>query len=67
MRGASIDGVWTGVRDQFEGVFGSLTNPQSRISGNSFGASFIVQGEWVSIDDEVLVLAAPSGRSTCGR
>lgn len=55
----SLDGVWTGVRDQFEGVFGSLTNPQSRISGNSFGQSFIVQGEWVSVDAEVLVLAAP--------
>ncbi len=55
----SMDGVWTGVRDQFEGVFGSLTNPQSRISGNSFGSSFIIQGEWVSADHEVLVLAAP--------
>ncbi len=55
----SMDGVWTGVRDQFEGAFGGLTNPQSRISGNSFGGSFIVQGEWVSVDNEVLVLAAP--------
>ena len=55
----SMDGVWTGVRDQFEGVFGSITNPQSRISGNSFGSSFLIQGEWVSADNEVLVLAAP--------
>ena len=55
----SMDGVWTGVRDQFDSVFGSLTNPQSRISGNSFGSSFVVQGEWVSVDEEVLVLAAP--------
>jgi transglutaminase-like putative cysteine protease len=55
----SMDGVWSGVRDQVDGVFGSLTNPQSRISGNSFGSSFIVQGEWVSVDDEALVLAAP--------
>jgi transglutaminase-like putative cysteine protease len=55
----SLDGVWTGVRDQFEGTFGSLTNPQSRISGNSFGRSFVVQGEWVSVDEPVLVLAAP--------
>ncbi len=54
----SLDGVWTGVRDQFEGTFGSLTNPQSRISGNSFGRSFVVQGEWVSVDEPVLVLAA---------
>ena len=37
----NLDGVWTGVRDQFEGVFGSLTNPQSRITGSSFGPSFI--------------------------
>ena len=55
----SMDGVWTGVQDQFDSVFGSLTNPQSRISGNSFGSSFVVQGEWVSVDEEVLVLAAP--------
>ncbi|MDQ2688641.1 MAG: DUF3488 and transglutaminase-like domain-containing protein, partial [Chloroflexota bacterium] len=55
----SMDSVWTGVRDQFEGVFGSLTNPQSRITGNSFGSAFNVQGEWVSRDAEVLVLAAP--------
>jgi transglutaminase-like putative cysteine protease len=55
----SFDGVWTGVRDQFEGVFGSLTNPQSRITGNSFGAGFNVQGEWFARDDEALVLAAP--------
>ena len=54
----SLDGVWTDVRDQFEGVFGSLTNPQSRITGNSFGPSFTVRGEWVSNDAEVLVLAA---------
>jgi transglutaminase-like putative cysteine protease len=54
----SFDGVWTGVRDGVEGVFGSLTNPQSRISGNTFGAGFTIQGQWVSNDDEVLVLAA---------
>lgn len=54
----SLDGVWTGVRDQFEGVFGSLTNPQSRITGSSFGPSFTVFGEWVSNDEEVLVLAS---------
>jgi len=55
----SFDGVWTGVRDQFEGVFGTLTNPQSRVTGSTFGASFTVQGEWVSNDDEALVVAAP--------
>jgi transglutaminase-like putative cysteine protease len=55
----SFDGVWTGVRDQFEGVFGTLTNPQSRITGGTFGASFTVQGEWVSNDQEALTVAAP--------
>lgn len=54
----SLDGVWTGVRDQFDGVFGSLTNPQSRITGTSFGPGFAVRGEWISNDEEVLVLAA---------
>ena len=55
----SLDGAWTGVRDQFEGVFGSLTNPQSRISGDTFGSSFVIQSEWVSVDDEAMVVAAP--------
>jgi len=57
----SFDGVWTGVRDSFEGVFGSLTNPQSRLTGSTFGSSFTVQGEWVSNDEEALTLAAPRG------
>ena len=54
----NLDVVWSEVRDQFEGVFAGLTNPNSRISGNTFGPSFTVFGEWVSNDDEVLVLAA---------
>jgi transglutaminase-like putative cysteine protease len=53
-----LDDVWIGVRDELEGVFGSLTNPDSRISGSSFGPSFTVSGEWVSADDEALVLRA---------
>jgi transglutaminase-like putative cysteine protease len=53
-----LDGVWTGVRDELEGVFGSLTNPSSRISGNAFGPSFTVAGEWVSSDEEALILRA---------
>ncbi|MEO7296063.1 MAG: transglutaminaseTgpA domain-containing protein [Candidatus Limnocylindria bacterium] len=55
----SFDSVWTGMRDQFEGAFGSLTNPNSRITGSTFGSSFTVQGEWVSRDEEALTLAAP--------
>ncbi len=54
----SFDGVWTGVRDQFEGAFGGLTNPQSRITGSSFGSSFTVSGTWISNDDEALTVAA---------
>lgn len=54
----SFDGVWTGVKEQFDGVFGSLTNPQSRITGTSFGPGFAVRGEWISNDEEALVLAA---------
>jgi hypothetical protein len=54
----NLDVVWTEVRDQFEGVFAGLTNPNSRISGNTFGPSFTVFGDWVSNDEEVLVLAA---------
>ncbi len=54
-----LDGVWTGVQDQFEGVFGNLTNAQSRLTGSTFGGSFTVQGEWVSKDDPVLTVAAP--------
>ena len=54
----SFDGVWTGVRDQFEGAFGGLTNPNSRITGNSFGSSFRVSGTWISNDEEALTVAA---------
>ncbi|HEX2884151.1 MAG TPA: transglutaminaseTgpA domain-containing protein [Candidatus Limnocylindria bacterium] len=55
----SFDGVWDGVREEFEGVFGGLTNPESRLSGDSFGSGFTVSGSFVSNDDEVLILAAP--------
>ncbi|HUH16843.1 MAG TPA: transglutaminaseTgpA domain-containing protein, partial [Methylomirabilota bacterium] len=54
----AFDDVWTDARDHFEGVFGSLTNPDSRITGSSFGPSFAVTGSWVSRDAEVLRVAA---------
>ncbi|MGH2357140.1 MAG: transglutaminase TgpA family protein, partial [Candidatus Limnocylindria bacterium] len=57
----SLDLMWAGARDQFDSVFGSLTNPQSRIGGTSFGSSFAVSGSWFSKDDEVMVIAAPRG------
>jgi transglutaminase-like putative cysteine protease len=56
-----LDGIWSGVQDQFEGVFGGLTNPQSRLSGSSFGSSFMVDGTFVSNDREALVVAATRG------
>ncbi len=55
----SFDGVWTGVRDQFESVFGTVTNPQSRITGSTFGAAFTVQDTWVSNNEPALTVAAP--------
>ena len=56
----SFDGVWTTVRDQFEGAFGGLTNPQSRITGNAFGSGFTVSGEWISNDEPALTVASES-------
>ncbi|HEY6608032.1 MAG TPA: transglutaminaseTgpA domain-containing protein [Candidatus Limnocylindria bacterium] len=53
-----LDGVWVGAREQLERVFGSLTNPESRITGSTFGSSFTIAGEWISSDDEVLILTA---------
>ena len=55
----SFDGVWTSVREGVDGIFGSLTNPESRLSGDSFGPGFVVSGSFEGSDDEVLVLAAP--------
>lgn len=56
---SSFDGMWTAVQEELDGVLGSLTNPESRISGDSFGSGFVVSGSFVGSDDEVLVLAAP--------
>jgi hypothetical protein len=54
----SLDSVWTGVRDRFDTVFGSLTNADSRLGGPAFGSRLTVSGEWISNDEEVLVMAA---------
>lgn len=54
----SLDSTWVGIRDSFEGAFGSLTNSQSRITGTSFGPTFTVSGSWFARDDEALVVAA---------
>lgn len=54
----SLDSTWIGIRDSFEGAFGSLTNTQSRITGTSFGPAFTVSGSWYAQDGEVLILAS---------
>jgi transglutaminase-like putative cysteine protease len=54
----SLDSVWTGIRDRFDTVFGTLTNPESRLGGPTFGSRLTVSGTWVSNDEEVLVMAS---------
>ncbi|HEX2141019.1 MAG TPA: transglutaminase domain-containing protein, partial [Candidatus Limnocylindria bacterium] len=54
----NLDVVWHDVRDQLDGVFGGLSNADSRIGGTVFGSGFNVRGEWFSNDDPVLTYAA---------
>ena len=54
----NLDGVWTGVRDNLDGVFGNLTNPDSRFSGTTFGSRFRVSGTWVSNDAPVMTVGS---------
>lgn len=54
----NLDDIWSGVRDQFEGIFGGLSGADSRIQGGSFGASFRVRGSWVSSDGPVMTVAS---------
>ncbi len=53
----NLDVVWSNVRDRLDGVFGGLTNPDSRISGNSFGTRFTVTGSWFANDSPVLLVS----------
>lgn len=57
----NLDGVWSGVRDQFEGIFGGLSGAPSRIQGTAFGASFRVAGKWSAADGAVMTVAAKHG------
>ena len=57
----NLDTVWTGVRDNLDGVFGGLSNPDSRFNGTNFGPSFRISGKWTSSDEPVLTVAAPEG------
>ena len=54
----NLDTVWSDVQDSVDGVFGTLTNPDSRISGTSFGSRFTVTGSWISKDDTVMTVAS---------
>lgn len=54
----SLDVVWTDVQDRFDSVFGTLTNPDSRISGSTFGPRFTVDGAWFSNDQAVMEVAS---------
>ena len=53
----NMDVVWTDVRDQLEGVFAGLTNPDARIAGSDFGP-FTVRGTWFSDDTPVMKMRA---------
>jgi transglutaminase-like putative cysteine protease len=57
----NLDGVWNGVRDQLDSVFGQLTNPESRFSGPTFGPQFRVSGSWVSNDAPVMTVGSQHG------
>ncbi|MEX0709693.1 MAG: transglutaminaseTgpA domain-containing protein [Chloroflexota bacterium] len=55
---SNLDGLWTDLRGQFEGIFGGLSSADSRIRGSGFGGSFAVRGSWVSSDAEVMTVAS---------
>jgi transglutaminase-like putative cysteine protease len=57
----NLDTVWTGVRDNLDGFFGGLSNPDSRFTGTNFGPSFRISGAWTSSDEPVLTVAAAQG------
>ncbi len=54
----NLDTVWAGVRDNLDGVFGNLTNAESRFTGTTFGSQFRVSGTWVSNDAVVMTVGA---------
>jgi transglutaminase-like putative cysteine protease len=55
---SNLDGVWSDLRNQFEGAFGGLAGTDSRITGTSFGSSFRVHGEWNSSDGPVMTVGS---------
>jgi transglutaminase-like putative cysteine protease len=55
---SNLDGIWSDIRNQFEGAFGGLAGADSRIQGASFGSSFRVHGSWSSSDGEVMTVGS---------
>jgi transglutaminase-like putative cysteine protease len=55
---SNLDGLWSDVRNQFEGAFGGLAGTDSRIQGTSFGSSFRVHGKWSSSDGPVMTVGS---------
>jgi transglutaminase-like putative cysteine protease len=55
---SNLDGIWSDVRNSFEGAFGGLAGADSRIQGTSFGSAFRVHGKWTSSDSPVMTVAS---------
>lgn len=58
---SNLDGVWSDIRNQFEGAFGGLAGADSRIQGTSFGSEFRVSGSWSSRDNPVMTVGSQQG------
>jgi transglutaminase-like putative cysteine protease len=58
---SNLDGLWSDVRNQFEGAFGGLAGSDSRIQGTSFGSEFRVHGSWSSRDNPVMTVGSTRG------
>jgi transglutaminase-like putative cysteine protease len=54
----NLDGVWTEVRDRFEGLVGGINNSDSRITGPGFGPNMNPSGQWQAHDDPVMTVTA---------
>lgn len=54
----NLDVVWSGITERVEGAFGGLSNSQSRLPGISFGSGFVVSGNFVSSEQEVMIVAS---------
>jgi transglutaminase-like putative cysteine protease len=57
----NLDTVWSGMRENLDGIFGGLSNSESRFTGTNFGPSFRIAGQWSSSDEPMLTVAAEEG------